>query len=314
MVYASLPSRKSTTRWHLAENRTLAFMDGARLFLGALLLVDAARSFLTPDSSLLNTLVRLPGGQPLPAIDGLLLGGAFLIRHRVAALVLLAHLVLAGVNVAEFYLLRAQGLAAAPVPFALITVALLVGGIARTFYDGPTGAWTWIAAGAAVAGPALLLIHLFSFGATDYARPAKAIVVFGARVYGNGDPSLALEDRVKHGVRLYHAGLAPRLILSGAPDEVPAMRRLALEGRVPESALVCDTAGVNSYATLANLKERDVVAVSHYYHLARIKLTAHRLGIHCATSPCPMSRRLAKEPYFVARECAAFVSYYLLRG
>jgi hypothetical protein len=27
-----------------------------------------------------------------------------------------------------------------------------------------------------------------------------------------------------------------------------------------------------------------------------------------------MSRRLAKEPYFVARECAAFVSYYLLRG
>ena len=54
----------------------------------------------------------------------------------------------------------------------------------------------------------------------------------------------------------------------------------------------------------------DVVAVSHYYHLARIKLTAHRMGIACATSPCAMSRRLAKEPYFVARECAAFVSYY----
>ena len=314
MVYASLPSRKATTRSKHAAHRTLALMDGARLFLGALLLIDAARSFFTPDSSLLGTLVRLPGGQPLPALDGVLLGAAFLIRHRVAALVLLAHLVLAGINVAEFYLLRSQGLAAAPVPFSLITVALLMGGIARTFYDGPTGSWKWLAAGAAAAGPALLLIHLFSFGATDYVRPAKAIVVFGARVYTNGDPSLALDDRMKHGIALYHAGTAPRLILSGAPDEVPTMRRLALAGRVPESALVCDAAGVNSYATLANLKERDVVAVSHYYHLARIKLTASRMGIACATSPCPMTRRLAREPYFIARECAAFVSYYLFRA
>jgi len=92
------------------------------------------------------------------------------------------------------------------------------------------------------------------------------------------------------------------------------MRRLALAARVPESALVCDAAGLNTHATLVNLKERDVVAVSHYYHLARIKLTAHRMGIACVTSPCPMTRRLTREPYFVARECAAFVSYYLMRS
>jgi vancomycin permeability regulator SanA len=92
------------------------------------------------------------------------------------------------------------------------------------------------------------------------------------------------------------------------------MRRLALDGGVPEAALVLDPAGVNSYATLANLKDRNVLAVSHYYHLARIKLTARRMGIACATAPCPMSRRLAREPYFVARECAAFVSYYLFRA
>ena len=84
--------------------------------------------------------------------------------------------------------------------------------------------------------------------------------------------------------------------------------------RVPASAVLDDPDGVNSYATLANLKERDVVAVSHYYHLARIKLTARRMGIACATAPCPMTRHLAKEPYFVARECAAFVSYYLFRA
>jgi uncharacterized SAM-binding protein YcdF (DUF218 family) len=314
MVYASLPSRKSTSRWRLAGHRTIALMDGARWFLAALLLIDSVRSFFTPDASLLGILVRLPEGRPLPALDGVLLAAAFLIRHRVGALVLVAHAVLAIVNIAEFYLLRAQGLPAAALPFSILTLALLLGGIARTFYDGPTGKWTWTAAGASAAGPLLLLLHLFSFGATDYTRPAAAIVVFGARAYPDGSPSQALADRMAHGVKLYHAGVAPALILSGAPDEVPTMRRLALRWRVPEQAIVLDPEGVNSYATLANLKVRNVVAVSHYYHLARIKLTARRLGIACATSPCGMSQRLQKEPYFVARECAAFVSYYLFRG
>jgi uncharacterized SAM-binding protein YcdF (DUF218 family) len=314
MVYASLPSRKATTRWRIAGHHTIALMDGLRLFVGVALLVDAVRSFFTPDASLLGILVRLPGGRALPSIDGVLLGAAFVVRHRLAAMVLLAHAVLTAVNIAEFYLLRAQGLPAAALPFSLVTLALLTGGIARTFYDGPTGKWTWTAAGVALAGPLLLLLHLFSFGSTDYTRPARAILVFGARVYDNGDPSLALNDRVKHGIRLWQAGVAPKLILSGAPDEVPAMRRMALAAGVPEAALVLDPDGRNSYASLANLKERDVLAVSHYYHLARIKLTARRMGIACATAPCPMSRRLTMEPYFLARECAAFVAYYLFRA
>lgn len=314
MVYASLPSRKATTRWRLAGHRTIALMDGARWFLAAALLVDSVRSFFTPDASLLGILVRLPEGRPLPSLDGVLLAAAFLIRHRLAALVLVAHAVLAVVNIAEFYLLRAQGLPSAAVPFSILTLALLLGGIARTFYDGPTGKWTWTATGAAIAGPMLMLLHLFSFGATDYTRPAAAIVVFGAGVYADGSPSHALADRMVHGVRLYHAGVAPTLVLSGGPDEVPTMRQLALRWRVPESAIVLDPEGLNSYATLANLKVRNVVAVSHYYHLARIKLVARRLGIACVTSPCAMSQRLVKEPYFIARECAAFVSYYLFKA
>jgi hypothetical protein len=177
-----MPSRKATTRWRIASPLAVALFDGLRLFLGAALIVDSARSFFSPDASLLGTLVRFPGGMPLPAADGLVLGVAFLLRHRVASLILLAHAILAAINVGEFYLLRGQGLTAAPVPFSLASLALLLAGMARTFYDGPTARWTWIAAGAAAAGPALLLLHLFSFGATDYVRPAKAIVVFGARV------------------------------------------------------------------------------------------------------------------------------------
>jgi uncharacterized SAM-binding protein YcdF (DUF218 family) len=314
MVYASLPGRTKTTRWRRAGNHTVALLDGLLALVGVALLVDSVRSFFRPDASLLGILVRWPGGRPLWTIDGALLGAAFLVRRRAAALVLVAHLALAVLNVAEYYVLRAEGLQGAALPFSFVTIGLLLGAIGRVLYDGPALQWRARLVGAVLGGPLVLLLHLLSFGATDYSRPAEAIVVFGARVYEDGSPSLALEDRVRHGVRLYRQGLAPRVVLSGGPDEVPVMAAMAIRAGVPREALELDPAGLNTHATLANLKERRIVAVSHYYHLARIKLTAQRLGISCATVPCAMSRHLAQEPYYLARECAAFVGYYLLRG
>ncbi len=314
MEYCGLPARPVTTRWRFLGNRASAVMDGVLDFLGALLVFDGFRSFFSPDASVLGVFFRLPGGAPLPSWAGLVLGLSLLARRRWTAAVLGAFALLAIANAAEFYVLRARGLRAAALPFSAVTLALLAAAVARNFRGRPAARWTWRAAGAVLAGPALLLLHLFSFGATDYARPAEAIVVFGARAYPDGRPSLALEDRVRHGIGLWEAGTAPTLVLSGAPDETPVMRRMALEAGVPDEAIVEDPAGVNTFATLANLRHRRVVAVSHYYHLARIKLAARRLGVACATAPCRMSRRLAREPYFVARECAAFVSTYLFRS
>jgi uncharacterized SAM-binding protein YcdF (DUF218 family) len=314
MSYVGLPSRKSTSRWKKAAHRALGLADGALALLGIALVVDSIRSFFTPDASILGVFLRWPGGRALPMLCGALLGAALLVRRRASALVLVAGAALALIDVGEYYALRADGLPGAPVPFALATFLLFALAAVRTLADGPPAPLAWRVAGASLAAPALVLLHVFSFGATDYARPADAIVVLGARVYEDGRPSLALEDRVRHGVRLFHAGFAPKLVLSGAPDEVPAMRKLALEGGVGEASLVLDPFGLNTYETFRNLRERRVVAVSHYYHLARIKLTASRLGIRCATSPCAMTRRLAREPYFVARELAALSAYYLFRG
>jgi uncharacterized SAM-binding protein YcdF (DUF218 family) len=314
MVYCGLPSRPRTTRWRRTGHRAVALMDGARWLLALALAVDAFRSLFTPDASILGIFVRWPGGRPLPSLDGLLLGAALLVRHRLSGLVLVAHLALAILNVAEFYVLRADGLRAAALPFSLVTIGLLAGALARIFYDGPAAGWGWRAAGALAAGPLLVLFHLFSFGATDYARPAQAIVVFGAGVTADGRPSLALFDRVRHGVRLFQASQAPALVLSGGPDEAPVMRALAIRYGVPDQAIELDPEGLNSHATLRNLRHRRVLAVSHYYHLARIKLTARRMGIACVTAPCPMSRRLVHEPWYVARECAAFVAYYFMKG
>lgn len=305
MSQIGLPSRPVTSRWKKMGSRATAAFDGVRWALGAAFLMDAFR-----DGWVLGVFLRWPGGAALPSWAGLAAGIALLVRRRWAAAVSMAAAFLALLNGAEFYALRSSGLPAAVVPFSLVTLLLFAGASIRAITDTRPAGWGWRAAGAAVAGPACLFLHLLAFGATDYARPAEAIVVFGARVYEDGSPSLALEDRVKHGIRLFRRGTAPVLVMSGSPEEVSVMRRLALEAGVPAGALELDGAGVNTWATLSNLRHRRVVAVSHYYHLARIKMAAGRMGLSCVTAPCRMTRRLVKEPWFLARECAALATYY----
>jgi hypothetical protein len=314
MVYACLPGRSNTTRWHRIGYRTLALLDGFRGALGLALVLDSVRALFRPEAALLGLFLRWPGGGTLPVLDGILLGAALLFRSRLSAVVLTAHLALAAIDTGEFYALRSSGLPSAPVPFTMVTFALLAAAIARNFYDGRPAGWGWTATGAALSAPLLLVLLLFSFGTTDYARPAQAIVVLGARVLQDGSPSLALSDRVRHGARLLRAGLAPRLVLSGAPEEVASMARLAVECGVPEEALVLDPEGLSTQATMAHLADRRIIAVSHYYHLARVKMIARRMGIDCRTAPCLMTRRLAREPFFIARECAALVKAYFVRG
>ncbi len=181
----------------------------------------------------------------------------------------------------------------------------------------------------AVAGPLFLLV---TYGATDYSpvvggdrAPADCIVVYGARVYPGGRPSLALADRVKAGVRLWREGRGRVLVMSGAIDpdgtsEPDAMKRLAVEAGVPEGAIVLDPTGANTWLSavgasrlLSERNWRNSISVSHYFHLLRIQMSARRAGLVSYTSPARMTRRLLREPYFVLRECAAFYGYYFFR-
>jgi vancomycin permeability regulator SanA len=169
-----------------------------------------------------------------------------------------------------------------------------------------------------------LLAQIQCFGATDYRRPADAIVVFGARVYRDGRPSLALHDRVKTACRLYREGYAKRLILSGgrapgAPVSEPeAMRDLALSLGVPDEAILLDEGGVNTLASVGNAAETArregwtrLLMVSHDYHLSRIKLLCRHAGITAFTVPAEETRRLKKKPLYVLRELAAWVYYFV---
>ena len=134
---------------------------------------------------------------------------------------------------------------------------------------------------------------------------------------------MALSDRVRTGVELYHTGCAPRILFSGGPgagaiDETAAMRTLALQLGVPEHAIERDPVGLNTEATVSNLVRRSgtasqprVLVVSNFYHLPRIKLCFRRAGWEVWTVPANESQRLYYLERYLAREVAALWWYYL---
>lgn len=180
-----------------------------------------------------------------------------------------------------------------------------------------------VSATAAVAALVAPLLLMATFGTTDYRRPADAVVVFGARAYADGTPSLSLEDRIRTGAQLVLDGYAPVLVASGGPGdgdfhEAEVMRRVAEEMGVPRSAIHLDLLGHSTADTVRNVAELaerrgwdELLAVSHAYHLPRIELTFHRAGLDAHTVPAAESRTLARLPYYCARESAALWAYWL---
>lgn len=325
----------------------LPIFRGLALAALAFTLVNAARELASPGASVAWHLFHVPGWRGgadacLALMTAFMLWSAFgPVQRRATAILLAAGLAalstLAALDALAFAALVRRGAIASawPVPLsAALAVTLALHGAlclwprhaaARAGAALPSGgALLTGAAGIAAAGLAALL-HIHAFGLTDYRRPADAIVVLGARAYANGQPSEALAERVMTGVALYRAGLAPRLVMSGGVDpsgvsEPEVMRAVAVAAGVPASAIVLDEQGVSTEASVESvgalaerMEIRRVLAVSHYFHLARIKLLAERRGLRCFTVPADEgATRLLGTPYYVLREAAALAFYFAL--
>jgi uncharacterized SAM-binding protein YcdF (DUF218 family) len=232
-------------------------------------------------------------------------------------------------NVASFYgLLITDRIAAGfPIPLSLLVFAgmLLVirAAMPHKLRMRRSISWVWIVTGSLCLFGAFPLALMLFFGNTDYRRPADAVVVFGARAYADGRLSDALEDRVRTACELYRTGLAKRLVFSGGPGdgsvhETAAMRRYAIQHGVRSEDIFVDEMGLNTAATVRNTvpllqqwHARSVLAVSHFYHLPRIKLCYQRAGLDVRTVPARQKYLMSQMPYNMAREVAAFWVYYL---
>jgi SanA protein len=115
------------------------------------------------------------------------------------------------------------------------------------------------------------------------APSAQAAIVLGAGLMPDGSPSRMLEDRLKTGIELYNLGKVGKVLLSGAPNQVPVMLRYTLEAGVPDEDVFTDYAGFNTYDTMyravAVYQVKSALVVTQGFHIARAVYMARTLGI-----------------------------------
>ncbi len=179
----------------------------------------------------------------------------------------------------------------------------------------------WVVLGVAAGYFLLICFEVVWQSRRDEARPADAIIVFGAAEY-SGRPSPVFRARLDHAITLYSRGLAPYLIITGGAGRDPQFSEggvgrdyLATRG-IGERHLIAETQGENTAESAERVavimranKMRTCVVVSDPYHLYRIKKLMERQGITTYASPRPyVSRGLWFSVRRVMREAFSYLT------
>lgn len=140
-----------------------------------------------------------------------------------------------------------------------------------------------------------------------------AVIVLGAYVRGDGQPSLMLQERLDAGIELYQNGFAKKLLMSGDHgfveyNEVRAMKDYAISKGVPSEDIFMDHAGFSTYETMYRAKAifevNNAIVVTQEYHLPRALHNAQAMGIEVEGVICD-KRQYNGETYRWVREVAA---------
>lgn len=143
---------------------------------------------------------------------------------------------------------------------------------------------------------------------------ADCIIVLGAGVRDDGNPTWMLEDRILTGEELYNVNAAPKIIMSGDHgreeyDEVNTMKQYAIDDGIPTEDIFMDHAGFSTYESMYRAKEifgaKKVVIVTQEYHLYRAMYIAEKLGMEAYGVSADKRDYSRMQYYRVAREWIA---------
>ncbi len=148
---------------------------------------------------------------------------------------------------------------------------------------------------------ALAAVFVVRQGNMDEARPADAIIVFGAAEY-SGRPSPVYRARLDHAYDLFQRGLAPMVITTGGGGGDPRFTEgqvgrdyLSRRG-IPDRCLIAETQSSDTAESAQRVSAilranhmRNVLAVSDAYHIFRIKGLLRQHGVVAYGSPRPAS-------------------------
>jgi SanA protein len=122
------------------------------------------------------------------------------------------------------------------------------------------------------------------------------VLILGAGVLPDREPSQVLEERLRTALDLYLAGKVRWFLVSGdnrsqSYNEPQAMRRWLLKQGVPPQAIISDYAGRRTYDSLKRIKMvfgvQRIVVVTSDFHLPRALFLARHLGLEAWGVPAP---------------------------
>ena len=156
--------------------------------------------------------------------------------------------------------------------------------------------------------------------------PFDMIVILGAAVWPNEQPSPSLKRRACHAAKLYKANKAPIIIGSGgtgkyAPSEAEMIKRICLTQGVQADAIILED---KSKTTLENVSfssqilkakgAKSILVVTDKYHLPRALMCFRFFNFKCEGSGPQRGKSdtpLYKWIWYHIREIAALPYYYL---
>lgn len=119
-------------------------------------------------------------------------------------------------------------------------------------------------------------------------QDAQCILILGCGVWNGNRPSPMLQDRLEEGIRLYEAGVAPKILVSGDHgrenyDEVNVMKNYLMDAGIPDEDIFMDHAGFSTYESIVRAKKvfgvERMVIVTQKYHLYRALYISGQQGI-----------------------------------
>jgi uncharacterized SAM-binding protein YcdF (DUF218 family) len=172
------------------------------------------------------------------------------------------------------------------------------------------------------------IIALHVIGATDRTEEADVIIVLGAGLRRDGRPAWALTRRSETGAELWHKGIAPKILCTGAQadgyprSEASACREVLMREGVPDSAILLEEQSrsteenaIYSSQILDDNGLSTAVLVSDSYHILRAEWMFRDVGVSVYTSPISASRihQPLFYPYSLLREFVAF-HWYMVKN
>ncbi len=174
---------------------------------------------------------------------------------------------------------------------------------------------------------AVFMAAIHIAGTTDTTEAADVIIVLGAGLRRDGRPGWALTRRANQAADLWHEGIAPYVLCTGAQaagyprSEAAACRDILIRAGLPAAAILMEESSrsteenaIQSRRILEGLGLSRVVLVSDSYHILRARWMFQQQGITPFTSPIPASRihHPSFYPYSLLREWVAF-HWHLLK-